>query len=272
MTASAGIVLRNGATLPVSVASANVVCYDPTSGMIGFVDPSGVFHSIQPMDVVGTAKNLKGAYASVTTATWSADETIVKTALGGIPYCVKSWSLTLNMATTGAGGLDTGAIGASTWYYVYLIWNWSTQTAALLATTSGSGVSVYGGANMPSGYTASALVGVFRSNGSSQVPTFGQLGNTVYVAQVQFTTTSTSTSNTQSLATVVPPKAKTLGGELDNSGPANTFIAVDSSGSGILDSGQAVTIFTNAGIVTASTTYFYVNANTGTMNVSQFTF
>jgi hypothetical protein len=32
-------------------------------------------------------------------------------------------SLTLNTATSGANGIDTGSVAASTWYFVYAIYN-----------------------------------------------------------------------------------------------------------------------------------------------------
>ena len=70
-------------------------------------------------------------------------------------------SLTLTTATTGANGLDTGTVAASTWYSVWIISN-GTTTAGLLSTSQTSPA-------MPGGYTYKARVGCVRVDASSHL-------------------------------------------------------------------------------------------------------
>lgn len=69
--------------------------------------------------------------------------------------------VTIDPGTTGANGLDTGSLANSTWYYVWVIANSSTNaTAALLSTSSTS-------PTMPSGYDRRRRVGALKTNGSA---------------------------------------------------------------------------------------------------------
>jgi hypothetical protein len=177
----------------------------------------------QSPSVVGSMRNLT---MSVTTASasasLSADEIVVESALGGNTYKLASFAKVINLATTGAGGMDTGSAPTSGFVAIYAIYNPTTATAALLATnaTSAAQPNVYGGANMPSGYTASALVTVVPTNSSSQfVATFVQ-DRKVSINQVQvlsqgFTAASAVTS--LSIAGAVPKNAKRVGGSLSQS-------------------------------------------------------
>lgn len=69
-------------------------------------------------------------------------------------------SVTVNFSTTGAGGLDTGAVAINTPYYVYIIDNGiSTATSALGSLSSTS-------PNKPSGYAYVCRVGSMLTDGS----------------------------------------------------------------------------------------------------------
>jgi hypothetical protein len=72
---------------------------------------------------------------------------------------------------TGNGALDTGTIGANNWYHVYLIENTSTPVADILFSLSASSPT------MPSGYTKKRRIGSFKTNGSSQILAFTQVGD-----------------------------------------------------------------------------------------------
>lgn len=76
-------------------------------------------------------------------------------------YCIRtgSFSGTNNAAGTGVGGLDTGSLGASAWYYVYAISN-GTTTSTLLSTSATT-------PTMPSGYVYKYRIGAVRTGGSS---------------------------------------------------------------------------------------------------------
>lgn len=62
-----------------------------------------------------------------------------------------SADLTLDLDTSGANGLDTGAIAANTWYYPYLIYNLTTATSAVIASLVNE--SDTGNITLPSGFT-----------------------------------------------------------------------------------------------------------------------
>lgn len=114
--------------------------------------------------VVGTSRNLAmNVTAASATATITADEIVVENALGGNQYRIGSFSKTINLSTTGAGGMDTGTVPANGFVAIYAIFNSVTKVSALLAvnTTASVAPEIYSGANMPSGFTASALVSVW---------------------------------------------------------------------------------------------------------------
>ena len=165
-----------------------------------------------PSGVVGTSRGLK---CSVMTASASAaitaDELIVESALGGNRYCLAGFSKTINLATTGAGGMDTGAAPNNGAVAIYAIYNPTTGASALLAVnaTSAAAPNIYGGANMPSGYTASALVSVWRTNASGQLVVGYQYERRVsFTAALAFSATATAASPTSvSLAPILPPNA-----------------------------------------------------------------
>ncbi|EOG8304075.1 hypothetical protein ACLIXB_003820, partial [Yersinia enterocolitica] len=138
---------------------------------------SDVAHLPQLTGVVGTSRNAKMSVTSASsTATFTADELIVQTALGGLQYKLSSFSKTINLATTGVGGMDTGTVPANGFVALYAIYNPITQISALLAVNASSVVApeVYGGSNMPAGYTASALVSVLPTSSSQLAPVIQQ--------------------------------------------------------------------------------------------------
>lgn len=165
--------------------------------------------------VVGQARNVRmSVTAASATATLTADEVIVESALGGLRYCLSSLSKSINLATTGAGGMDTGTAPVSGAVGVYLIYNptlaLSSTNPALLAVnaTSVRAPEVYGGANMPSGYTASALVGVYPTNASSQFPILFMEDRHVSGLTTQVLSTSTTQASLAAISmTLVPLNA-----------------------------------------------------------------
>lgn len=206
--------------------------------------------------IAGDARNVVVKQTGNATATIAADEIIVETALGGACAKLASVSLTLNAAGTGANGLDTGALANSTFYYVYVIYNPSTATKACLATTAGSGATIYGGANMPSGYTQSALVGVLLTDGSAHFRVTTQYSREVFyqsaLTVLSNLTPLVSSLTTQSLSASVPPIAKTCSGALSLNPAATTNhlqVAADSTGTG-LQEGSIVTSNTVTNVTT----------------------
>lgn len=145
--------------------------------------------------VVGQAVNQKMSVATASaSATFTADQVIVGESLSGKQYRINSISKTINLGSTGAGGMDTGAAPASGWVAIYLIYNPTTDTSALLAQNATSIIAptVYGGANMPAGYTASALVSVWRTTSGSLLLNGYQRGRKFSIPRVDVLSTSSN--------------------------------------------------------------------------------
>ncbi|WP_175994887.1 hypothetical protein [Burkholderia vietnamiensis] len=189
--------------------------------------------SAQSIDVVGAARKVRATCAAnATSITFTADQLVVATALGGLSYMLPSFNKTLNLGTIGAGGMDTGTATAGGWLAVYAIYN-PTKAAqhasdpitypdngmALLGTmeTTAAATSVYSGANMPAGYTASALLAVLPVSS-----TVGQLkgclvnGRRISVQQLLTLQTSTTQASATSfsLAGAIPKSAVRVSGEV----------------------------------------------------------
>lgn len=80
-------------------------------------------------------------------------------------FTLNSLSVSPNVTSAGINGLDTGAVAANTWYYVWVVFN---PTAALSATNPGCVFSTSSSSpTMPSGYTFKKCLGANRTDGSS---------------------------------------------------------------------------------------------------------
>ena len=84
----------------------------------------------------------------------AADEIILEDGNGNSTRS-SSVACTIDFTTNGAGGLDTSSLAAGNFYFVYVIFNPSTNTTSCL----GSAASTVPGITLPSGYTFAARVG-----------------------------------------------------------------------------------------------------------------
>jgi hypothetical protein len=183
--------------------------------------------------VVGIMRNLVGSSpGSAKTATWTADELVAETVLGGITYKGESLSLSFNGATTGANGMDTGATPTSSDLYIYAIYNPTTSTWATLGTIAGNGAAVYGGSNLPSGYTASALIWSGVTNGSGQIGAMSQQDWQIAALSASALSGGSATSYTSvSISSIVPANAKFAIGDFGAAG-SDIYLASTSAGIG----------------------------------------
>lgn len=229
--------------------------------------------------VVGTVRNAKMVVTTVSaSATFTADEVVVETVLGGAPRRLSSYSQVINLATTGAGGMDTGAAPVSGFVALYAIYNPTSQVSALLATnaTAALQANIYGGANMPAGYTASALISVWPTNGSSQF-VVGMQNDRVFqggpFAAVS-TTTPPTTNTSLSIAGAVPKNAKAIMGytyiAATTSNSYGITISAESTGiigqlisSGYCLASGSASSFISLQLITQQTMYYYANAAAG---------
>lgn len=123
-------------------------------------------------------------------------------------YCEKTGTvnLTINCATTGANGLDTGSLANNTWYYLYIISDGAT-VAGLASTSSTS-------PTLPSGYVYRYRVGAMRTGGSATFLRIRQNGNEGFYVPVSGSTLTdfptAASGSTGSAITAVTVKNVTL--------------------------------------------------------------
>lgn len=176
------LVLNNasGAFIVTCKTSAGTGLAVVTGGLAQIVgdgtDITGVVINASPSQlsgVQGEFKNLRASAAGTgANVTVTADEIAVENA-SNVYQTLRSVSLTIAGTSTGANGLDTGALASSTWYSLWVIWN-GTTTAGLMSLSATS-------PTMPSGYTYKARVGWVRTDGTAnKYPlSFKQMGRRV---------------------------------------------------------------------------------------------
>ena len=218
----------------------------PTYWQKAFVDLSALNAALAlSSTTVGSRVNLVANIpTAATTATFTADQLVVSTTLTGISYRLNSISKAINLATVGVGGMDTGSAPVSGYVAIYAAYN---PLLALSATnpmligqnaTPAKVAEVYVGANMPAGYTATALVAVLPTNASSQFGVSYVSGRKMTVADVTAVNTSAGvTLALTSIASSVPRNAIRVSGTLaaaatTGSGGCSTTISGFSSGLG----------------------------------------
>ncbi|MEX5551716.1 hypothetical protein [Pseudomonas pergaminensis] len=231
------------------------------------------------LSVVGSARNLKMSVSTASaSATLTADEIIIATSLGGAQRKLYSFNKSINLATIGAGGMDTGTAPVSGFVAIYAIYNPTTATSALLAVnaTSVAAPSVYGGANMPAGYTASALVSVWGTNASGLLKVGYQFDRTISFVPISVlsSTAAAASMTSLSIAAAVPLNATLAfgpGGMNSNAGALNLNIASAANNSGVQQITAAAVTNVSANfsvaIVTPQTIYYTFTATGSSASV-----
>ncbi len=109
--------------------------------------------------LAGTASALKAsATGTNATVSVSADAICVKDSAGR-QKVIGPVALSINSVAVGANGLDTGALAASTWYSVWVIWNGATPAGLLSLSATAP--------TLPAGYTHKARVGWIRTDATA---------------------------------------------------------------------------------------------------------
>ena len=174
--------------------------------------------------VVGSARNLKMTVTSASaSATLSADEIITAQALGGIQYRIGQLAKNIDLSTTGVGGMDTGSAPANGFVAIYAIYNPVTGESALLAVNATSTLApqIYSGANMPAGYTASALLTVVPTNSSRLFKVFAVRDRSVSIQLSAFYSFAANIPGQNiSISAFAPRNATEIWGELSASSSA----------------------------------------------------
>jgi hypothetical protein len=112
--------------------------------------------------------NLSVAYASSATVTVTADHLWLQGS-ATIPYLASTVSETINITSSGAGGLDTGSEAISTWYYIWVIAKADGTVDGLLSASATS-------PTMPTDYVYKTLVSAVRNDSSENFIPFTQTG------------------------------------------------------------------------------------------------
>lgn len=186
-TAAGSGVLIPQNSAPTSVAGDGTNVTQLSRNIASATSPSQPPTMAQATGVVGVARNvLMNVVTAGASQALTANEVVVETALGGTRYLVANLNATINLATTGANGMDTGTAPASGFVAIYAIYNPATGVGALLATNANAKrTEVYNGANLPAGYTASALLGVVPTTASSTFAIGALVGRKWYSPGIQ---------------------------------------------------------------------------------------
>ncbi|MBV2180880.1 MAG: hypothetical protein KUL86_06545 [Castellaniella sp.] len=177
---SGGTALQGGelvagfnATFMLNVARNAWILIATTGGALPVVAGTKSNHAVNLSQIPGVRGSFKNLSASASggnsNVSVSADELMLESA-GGTYSVARAVTLTINSATSGANGLDTGSLAASTWYSAWVIGN-GTTVAGLLSLSSTA-------PTLPAGYMYSARVGWIRTDGTAnKYPlSFVQLG------------------------------------------------------------------------------------------------
>lgn len=198
--------------------------------------------------VVGAARNASmNVTAASSTATFTADELVVESALGGLRYCLANFNAPINLASTGVGGMDTGSAPTSGFVGIYAIYNPTSGAKGLLGVnaTLAKVPEVYAGVNMPVGYTTSALISVWGTDSTGKLLPGAQRDRSIGFAPRAILITSAQTGISWSSFNIagisvaaVPRNARRVKGTtIINGSTAATmamYVAADSNG---MDSG-----------------------------------
>jgi hypothetical protein len=171
----------------------------------------------QVAGVVGSVRRLRaGLTAASATLVITADEVIVESALGGSRLCIPNFNKTLNVATVGAGGMDTGASPASGWVAYYAIANSNTGAYQVVGVNATAAIApeIYGGASMPAGYTHSALIGVWPTTAGGLLAVAQQFDRAVHYYNNPYSGAGGAAFTLLSIAGAVPKNATSWRGNL----------------------------------------------------------
>lgn len=201
-------------------------------GTLGIVMPDNTVRASLAM-IAGGFKNLQASANGISANVSITADKIALEDTNFNPIVAQNVNLTLNTAASGANGLDTGTLAASTWYSIWVISNGS--TVAALASLSATAPT------MPSGYTFKARVGWLRTDASgNKYPlNFVQFGRKVQygiLSTSNVTTFPVVASGTPpgsitsiSLSNVIPSTASKINGSAVMGGSTGAVISLYST-------------------------------------------
>ncbi|MCI4225040.1 phage tail protein [Dickeya dianthicola] len=234
-----------------------------------FIENLGVRSSFS--GVIGMTRNAMMNISSVSAgATYTADELIVGTALGGNQYRIGSFKQTIDLTKNGVGGMDTGTVPDEGFVGVYAIYNPATMASGLLAVnaTAVKLPEIYNGVNMPNGYIASALLTVVPVN-KGMFTLLSVRGRDVYTSpkRIYFILTTIADFNIP-ISAIIPLNAKYLSGYVRQSSTASGLLSMTITGSENLLSGQQMTAYIMENGLISQNYSDIVIVNDGTISIA----
>jgi hypothetical protein len=219
VVAAAGSIYEpNGAALATLVLQPGEVVRVVSDASLWFI--VGRYQPQQGIWPVGTLTGLTLSVASTTSVGIAVGTCRNEDA--GQPY-----NMTLGAAITktfsnwavgsGNGGLDTGTIAANTWYYIHLIRKDADGTLDAVISLSATAPT------MPAGYTARRRIGAIRTNASSQVTAFIQVGDHFMLDAPVADATSTVSSSAAQLVTLSVPPISGIEADFEFSADSSSF-------------------------------------------------
>lgn len=146
----------------------------------------------------GLIMSTAGSSATMTIAAGIASDStnvFVMSLAASISKTTSSWAV-----GTGQGGLDTGAIANSTWYYFYLIRRPDTGVVDVVFSANSTTPT------LPTNYTQYRYIGAGLTNGSAQWTSFIQTSNEFYWLSPPLDVNTTSSTSATLLTLSVPRK------------------------------------------------------------------
>ncbi len=219
-------------------------------------------------------RNLKGSRTSNSVVRIQIDEIVMLDANNN-PKFFTSFDVSPDITVSGAGGLDSGAEAANTWYYIWAIGKADGTKSAILSTSSSA-------PTMPSGYDFKALVSAVRNDGSSNFINFNQYGREYFYAAWQsLASGSPGSGSWTSISTAaLVPNALSTHAFGSFFGGSHTAMANDSAASTTITTGDRNKYIANGNaldeirwdfdIITADTLYWQAGAS-GTVYLHGFT-
>ena len=157
--------------------------YDPVSAawiVAGYLGTTQFLGNTRPLGAGGQTayENLSVVANAATSVLLTADDALVTdTATPKRSWRTGALALTVNLANSGALGLDTGASSVGAMYHLWAIYNPATAVSSAILSLAYPGS---GSVTMPSGYTAKGYIGpIGLGLASSGVPDQTMSGNSV---------------------------------------------------------------------------------------------
>lgn len=268
--ASAGAVQKTGDTM--------------TGPLIGVGATSGaqVPNFSQVISSLGGSPAMFGNVGATTTnsVTFTDEQVIVGTAINGTRWALPTFSQTLNTSGIGAGGMDTGSPPASGFVAIYAGLNTTSGARTVFGqTVTAAPTATYSGANAPSGYNATALIGILPTTAGGGFTAYAALvGRSVSLPSITVLTGGGPSAPFTAIAlnAVAPFGAKAASGSMAitvNSLTSTTAnIATNVGGSGAQNcavpvTGAPMVVPFRCVITTARTIYYSTGSSVSNLNV-----